>query len=355
MNESLLIPGLSRVNAKPDFTRLRDAVLRTGKSDRLPFLELFADAEIKQAVLGRQATNMADDTEFWLRLGYDCVPAQMGLWFPVSTEPTTDTAGELARAERSWMTQRTAPVTTWEAFEKCPWPKVDDGALYYVKETQAALPEGMGILLESSGVLENVMWLMGYEGLSVALYDDPDLVQAMFDRVGGLLLACYEAAVDFEGVGGVFFGEDMGFKTSTMISPDAMRKYQFPWLKRIVKVCHEHGKFFVLHSCGNLEEIMDDLIDDVGIDAKHSYEDAIEPVTSFKKRYGSRIGVIGGVDVDALTRMSVEDIRTYVRNILDECAPGGGYALGSGNSVANYISVDNYLAMLEEGWRYRES
>ena len=66
-----------------------------------------------------------------------------------------------------------------------------------------------------------------------------------------------------------------------------------------------------------------------------------------------RIGVVGGVDVDALSRMETCDLRRYVRRILEECAPGGGYALGSGNSVTNYVRVENYLAMLEEGWRWR--
>ena len=155
-----------------------------------------------------------------------------------------------------------------------------------------------------------------------------------------------------ECVGGAFFGEDMGFRTATMISPEALRKYLFPWMKKIADVCHEHGKFFVLHACGNLTEVMDDLIDYVGIDAKHSFEDAIQPVADIKRRYGDRIGIVGGVDVDVLARKPVDEVRTYVRGILRDCAPGGGYMLGSGNSVANYIKVENYLAMLEEGWKY---
>jgi uroporphyrinogen decarboxylase len=62
---------------------------------------------------------------------------------------------------------------------------------------------------------------------------------------------------------------------------------------------------------------------------------------------------MGGIDVDVLARRSVDEVRIYVRKVIEECAPGGGYALGTGNSVANYIRVENYLAMLEEGWKYR--
>lgn len=352
MDTTLLIPGFTRVKASPDFSRLRKAVLRQGEPDRVPFLELFADGEIKQAILGRPMGNMADEAEFWLRLGYDRVAAPIGVRLAAKSATAPDTAGDLAKAERGWKNQETSLITNWREYEEYPWPTVNDIEVQYVEQVNAVLPEGMGILIQSSGILENVMWIMGYEGLSIALYDEPDLVKAMFDRVGSLLLACYEAAADMDGVGGAFFGEDMGFKTATMISPEALRTYLFPWIKKIVDVCHEHGKFFILHACGNLEEVMDDLIDYVGIDAKHSFEDAIEPVASIKKRYGHRVGIIGGVDVDVLSRRSTDEVRTYTRNILQECAPGGGYALGTGNSVANYIKVENYLEMLAEGMRF---
>jgi uroporphyrinogen decarboxylase len=96
---------------------------------------------------------------------------------------------------------------------------------------------------------------------------------------------------------------------------------------------------------------MDDLIDDVKIDAKHSFEDKILPVTEAKRRYGDRIAILGGVDMNFLCTANPEAIRRYVRKVIEICAPGGGYALGTGNSVANYIPFENYLAMLDEGRR----
>ena len=97
---------------------------------------------------------------------------------------------------------------------------------------------------------------------------------------------------------------------------------------------------------------MEDLICDVGIDARHSFEDAIMDVVTFSRRYGDRIAVLGGIDVDFLCRATAEEVRQRVRRTLDACFPGGGYCLGTGNSVTNYIPVENYLAMLDEGRRY---
>ena len=108
----------------------------------------------------------------------------------------------------------------------------------------------------------------------------------------------------------------------------------------------------MLHACGNLSDVMDSLIDYVHLDAKHSFEDEIEPMVEAKRKYGSQIALLGGIDVDFLCRADEERIRQRVRETLDFCHPGGGYCLGSGNTVANYMPVDNYLAMLDEGRRY---
>jgi uroporphyrinogen decarboxylase len=96
---------------------------------------------------------------------------------------------------------------------------------------------------------------------------------------------------------------------------------------------------------------MEDLLDDVRIDGKHSFEDAIQGVEDAKKFYGNKIAVLGGLDVDFLCRATEEQVRRRTRVTIEACMPGGGWALGTGNSVANYIPLDNYLAMLDEGRR----
>ena len=111
----------------------------------------------------------------------------------------------------------------------------------------------------------------------------------------------------------------------------------------------------MLHACGDLSELMDSLINYVHIDGRHSFEDVIEPVVDAKKRYGSQIALLGGIDVHFLCEANEEQIRKRVRETLDICQPGGGYCLGSGNSVVNYMPVDNYLTMMDEGRRYSTS
>jgi len=105
-----------------------------------------------------------------------------------------------------------------------------------------------------------------------------------------------------------------------------------------------------LHCCGNIytNGVIEDLIEEVQIDALHSFQDVILPVTEFKTRYGNRVAALGGVDMDKLARMDEASLRPYIRSIMNTCIPGGRFALGSGNSVANYVPLENYLILLDE-------
>ena len=97
---------------------------------------------------------------------------------------------------------------------------------------------------------------------------------------------------------------------------------------------------------------MDEFVE-IGFDAKHSFEDKIMPVEEVYRRWGDRIAILGGVDMDLLGRGSEADVRRRTREILAACADRGtGYCLGTGNSVANYIPLENYLVMLDEARRY---
>ncbi len=94
-----------------------------------------------------------------------------------------------------------------------------------------------------------------------------------------------------------------------MLSPDFLRQNVFPWLKKYAALAHEQGKMFWIHSCGNLTEIMEDLVEDVGIDALHSFEDNCCSVIEYKRKYGDRIGILGGIDMDRLARMNEPELR----------------------------------------------
>jgi uroporphyrinogen decarboxylase len=349
----------------PDWESLVQCVARKGTPKRVHFLELFLDEETKQAICARYGLLdglSLDDPYLVLKrevaiqrfLGYDYVLCGLeGLQMPMNWLIAEDTAEAKRETGRSFINEHRGPITSWAEFEAYPWPDLHAATSEALEWYEKNLPEDMCILGGLTGhFAENLSWLMGYETLCYALYDQRDLVQAIADRCLEIDRQVTARLVEFDRVKMIWGSDDMGFRSGTLISPKDTRALVLPGHKALARIAHDADKLYLLHSCGNLESIMDDLIDEVQIDAKHSWEDTIVDVREAKKLWGDRIALLGGIDMDFICRADESAIRARVRDTLRVCMPGGGYCLGTGNTVANYVPVDSYLAMLDEGRRF---
>ena len=141
-------------------------------------------------------------------------------------------------------------------------------------------------------------------------------------------------------------GDDLGYRSSTLLRPDTIRQHILPQVRRVIDLVHAAGKPFLMHSCGRIFAVMEDLIA-AGIDAKHSNEDAIAPFDEWIRRYGERIGLFGGIDVDLLCRQSPGAIlEEVVRKGSQHRQAAHGYALGSGNSIPDYVPLGSFRALI---------
>ena len=347
----------------PNWEGLLDCIQREGTPDRVYFIELFLDEEIKSSICekfnlleGLDSTDQFFDLKreviIQRVLGYDYVRCRLDdMEMPLSYMSTDDSATLRREDGRNYINEHKGPITTWEEFERYPWPDPIAASTRSLEWYQQNLPEDM-CMIGSGGFAhfaEHLTWLMGYESLYFALYEKRDLVAAISRRLIEIFKAGIRHFLEFDRVKIIWGSDDMGFRSGTLISPDDLREFALPGHKLMAQISHQAGRPYLLHSCGKLDEIMDDLIDDVRIDAKHSFEDTIEDVVSAKEKYGDRVAILGGIDVDFLCRADEKQIRHRVRQTLEKCIPGGGYCLGTGNSVANYIPVENYLIMLDEG------
>ena len=356
MPEKLSVP-LAR--PAPDCRRLIEAVTTNHEPPRPPVVEYLVDAAVMRPVLemiGRNWVRPGQDRQsqaaywdnfiaFWYHMGYDYVRLELPMALPRPGRHGGTGGREFIETGRG-------PIGSWEDFERYPWPKAEDVDFFAYEYVAAHMPEGMGMIASHcGGVFEHLSFLMGYETLCLGLFDQPDLVAAVANRLGELMVGYYRRLLQVGRLIAIWPGDDMGFRSGTLISPDDLRRYVLGWHKKFADMAHEAGMPYILHSCGNLAGIMEDLIKEVGIDAKHSFEDAIMPAAEFKRRYGDRIGTLGGVDLDVLARRDPPAIRRYVRGLIEACAPGGRFAVGSGNSIPDYIPPENYLTMMDEALR----
>ncbi len=329
---------------KPDFNNLLK-VLKRDAPDRPTLFEFFLNQRLYQK-LAQTEDNPAWHSLEWSRMciraytnaGYDYVTLQGSDFFFPRKEVEI-------KASRSM--NETALIFDRASFEEYPWPDPDSYDYSKLEILKDDLPAGMKIIIHGpGGVLENVLSLTGYENLCFLLLDDPALVQDIFDAVGSRLNRYYEICAAYDTVGALISNDDWGFNTQTMLSPDDMRKYVIPWHIEIVKTIHQSGKPAILHSCGKLDAVMDDIIDVIGYDGKHSFEDKIQPVEEAYEALHDRIAILGGIDLDFICRSTPKEVYDRSKAMLERSAERGAYALGTGNSVPEYVPDENYLAMI---------
>jgi uroporphyrinogen decarboxylase len=327
----------------PDFDNLL-AVLRREVPRRPTLFEFYFNERIYSRVI--PGPDPSDRTAWqrrviqtFFRLGYDFATILLpGFQF---SDPG------LHETKETFSLNEGAVIRDRKEFDAFAWPDPEEADYGLLSRLSEDLPKGMKLLPYSpDGVLENVIRLMGFDTLCFNLHDDPRLVENVFEQVGSRLVRYYEKAVPYDCVGACLANDDWGFNTSTLISTDALRRFVFPWYKRIVDIAHAAGKPVILHSCGHFENIIEDIIEDMRFDGRHSYEDNIMPVEKAYEKYHDRIAIIGGVDVNFICGSTPDEVYQRSMAMLERASERGGFALGTGNSVPEYVPDENFFALI---------
>jgi uroporphyrinogen decarboxylase len=343
---------------EPDFERVRLALLGPGEPDHLPMVEFTVWPGHKARILGHPVRSMADEVAFARLVGYDHVPFNVGLQttpqllaamegrrYEVDRAGSQTGAGGEETVERRWAAGGAAAIADDADFERFDWPDPDEFDYGLLEEAEAVVPPSMKVVVQIGKIFNPVWWLMGFETFSMALYDNPDLIRRMFDRVGAIQLRALERALDYPCVGAYLHADDVAFNTSLMVSPEVLRRYAFPWFRRLVDLAHQAGVLAIYHSDGKLDAVLEDIIG-LGFDGLHPIDPMGMDIAATKRRVAGRVGLLGNIDLRyTLTQGTPAEVEAEVRQRIWDLAPGGGYCLSSANSIPDYVPLENYLAM----------
>jgi uroporphyrinogen decarboxylase len=344
---------------EPNFERFRTMLLRAGEPDRVPLGDISVHPMLKAGVLGRSVRTPEDEVAFWTTAGFDYVPIEQGLQLTdvikrqsmhkVEAQYAADTTDTQVR---SWATEGKGLITTMADLEGFRWP--DPDALEYspFERIGRLLPPKMKVVAVLGKVFTCVSWLMGLEGLSLSLVDEPDVVPRLFEQVGQFQLRVLKRLLTIDCVGAVWHADDIAFNTQLLINPRTLRRHLFPWYAEMNRLAHAKGIPVVYHSDGALQEVVEDIIG-CGFDGLNPIEPPAMDITAIKREYGKRIAIIGNIDLGyTLTRGTPAEVRAEVRQRIHDLAPGGGYAVASSNSVPEYVPLANFNAMRDATFEY---
>jgi len=185
------------------------------------------------------------------------------------------------------------------------------------------------------GGLAPAMLSMGIDHFCISLYDNLKLVEQLLDIYFGWMevVADRICQLDFD----VFcMADDFAFNTGMMFSPQVFREILVPRYRRIAEKITIP---WVFHSDGNITDGIDMLID-LGVAGIHPMEREAMDIRRVKEEYGDRLCLLGNVDLVLLGSGTPRKVEKEVHDLIRDLAPGGGYIVTSGNSLADYLKPD---------------
>lgn len=345
------------METRPDFERIRKTA-RHEEPDRVPLCEALIDYSIQSQFLGREVApdDLESQVEFWAKAGYDYIPLTVGMMEPGRVTKESSISRVIREVmvkdapsgedDQSWNLEYTSFLKTREDFERFPWDIAGELDFAKIDAVKDLLPDGMKAIAMSGKIFTLTWMLMGFNHFALSLMLDERLVADVFQQVARIQLKGLEKIIARPYVGAVWVVDDLAFGNGPMISPQAFRDHVFPWYRQMAEKCHQNGLLFFMHSDGNIMPLMEDLID-IGVDVLQPIDPSCMDIFKVKEMYGDRLCLAGNVSNELLRSGRPEDIEERVKALLKGVAPGGGYCLGSGNSVPDWAKFENYMVMRE--------
>ncbi len=194
-------------------------------------------------------------------------------------------------------------------------------------------------------IFEAAWYLRGMDQLLMDMILQPDYAHALMDKVMQFPMAATVKYIEL-GADMVWFGDDISMQSGMMMSVDMWRKFFKERYAQMFSACKTANPNIKIayHSCGNCQEILDDMIE-IGLDVLNPLQPlAIDPFM-VKKRYGKRLALFGGLCVQhTLPHGSVADIKKAVHKLVTICGNGGGYILAPAHHIQADTSVKNIMA-----------
>lgn len=197
------------------------------------------------------------------------------------------------------------------------------------------------------GIFERAWLMRGFESLMVDMLLETGFVEALLDGIMDVHLRAMDLIVRRVPIEAYFGGDDWCDQRTVMMGIDLWRKFFKPRLARMIEHAHQLGRPYVLHSCGNVSPLVDDLID-IGLDGLESLQSEAMNVYKVKRKAAGRLVLIGGMGVQRLIPFGrPEEIRDETRRLLSELGQGGGYVLAPSKPLPLETPIPNAVAFIE--------
>ncbi len=192
---------------------------------------------------------------------------------------------------------------------------------------------------------ERAWTLRGLQTLMEDFYDNPQFVDELLNAIADYNLAQVQEALKHD-IDAVYFGDDWGQQRGLQMGPRLWRRFIQPVLKRMYAAVRAAGKYVFIHSCGDVDELFDELIG-IGVNCFNPFQPEVMDTHALLDKYRGRLTFHGGLSTQrTLPYGSVEDVRHESQRLLEH-GSAGGYIFAPAHDVQGDVPLENMLAFIE--------
>lgn len=227
------------------------------------------------------------------------------------------------------------------------WPNPEDERFYQdIPEKISACSDSFRVFCLGFSLYERAWTMRGLENLLADFYEHPEFVHRLLHAIADYNLVQVKKACSLE-IDAVYFGDDWGAQHGLQMGPKLWKEFIYPELKRMYEAVHREGKYVFIHSCGDVDELFDDLIS-IGVNCFNPFQPEVMDVELLLKKYRGRLSFFGGLSTQYLLPFSTpEEIRRQTQKLL-LLGKEGSYIFAPAHAVEGDVPLENILAFLEE-------
>ena len=195
-------------------------------------------------------------------------------------------------------------------------------------------------------MFERLWSYVGIENALIYMITDPDFVHELLDKILDFNLKVIDIFNEYP-FDGIYFGDDWGQQRGMIMGAPLWREFIKPRMEIMYRHAKKNGKFILQHSCGDIEEVFDDLIE-IGLDCYQTVQPEIYDLKSIKEKYGEKLCFWGTISTQrALPNLSPSEIENIIADTAKIMGKGGGFIISPTHAIPQDVPLENVMKMIE--------
>jgi uroporphyrinogen decarboxylase len=198
-------------------------------------------------------------------------------------------------------------------------------------------------------LFERAWTMRGMENLLMDFLLNPGFVHELMQAITDYNIAQINKAFTYD-IDGIELGDDWGQQRGLIMGYESWKEYIYPYLKQTYKAIKDRGKYVFIHSCGDVDELFDDLAD-IGVDCFNPFQPEVMDVKALLKQYHKKLSFWGGLSIQKILPFgTVQDVVDESQSLM-ALGRKGGYIFAPSHATEGDAPIENIVAFIEEAKR----